>query len=246
MGPPAHSLHRDQIGAMAMTKGISAPAANSSAVSAKKLRSSRTYFAGVVAGGILVAASFGNAAWDIGSYGVEHSDKLKEFVSDLFPGWMAQSGAPLPSTMYVTMYNDDGHDPQTWKLSFSGTTEYNGTVLDEKTKSTGLIHGYRRGDAIVLEYASTSPDRPGFGAFVLRRYASIVADDPLVYIGTAIVHDCACADGTIVTAGRIISVPAVLSARPTPPNIVDVHFRPLHPQELNGVWPADLQQSAER
>ena len=109
---------------------------------------------------------------------------------------------------------------QTWALNAVGATELSGAISPLENSNKVLVHGYFRANTVAFLYASADPKRPGLGTFILREKKGTSASDPAWYLGVAIVHECECPDGTVTAAGPYVRVPAILTAKPTPPDDV--------------------------
>jgi hypothetical protein len=207
--------------------------------------SSWQFFTGIGVGAIFISYCIGCTIITTASYVRGHWDELVDLVS--IGQKKAETPAKLPSsasappnqTAFLNLYWNDGRPPQVFELTYTGTDEIAGSVVDQHAKTTGAIRGYRRAGALVLQYGSLPPDRPGFGVAVLKEKMAPMATDPKVAFGVALVHDCLCPDGTIKPSfGKVFKVAAVLADRPDPPADIDRVFRKIAPQEVKEVWDA--------
>lgn len=166
----------------------------------------------------------------------------KEWVNETF-----FEEALFKEPIFVTQYysdSRDGHKYQVWKLTLSGRASLHGEIEDQATGNKGVIKGYWRANTLTLTYGSASPDRPGFGTFVLRPLHPGQADQSVAYAGLALVHECECKDGSVITNGQMLLVPAVMTKERQVPTAVAAAFFTKSPVKPNIVWPADIQKIA--
>jgi len=188
-------------------------------------KKSGTYIAGMAAGALLVTGAIINSAVDIGMVAYNHGPEIVRKVEAIMRGDKPRDDkAPvvvsdlLPKTMYLHIRNQDG-SVQSWPFSAKGLSTITGEISKPSTATKGVVSGYYRANTLVLSYASAATNRPGFGTLILRPIVPQQEDQPTIYAGAAIVHDCDCPGGVVANTGRILSGPALLSADPTPSSV---------------------------
>ncbi|WP_369721324.1 hypothetical protein AB8Z38_30520 [Bradyrhizobium sp. LLZ17] len=203
------------------------------------LRKPVTYWAGVVTGVAIVVSALGYSAVSLGQFAWTHSSKISEAVGDAAKHALIESAhatAPsnlVPDTMYLTMfYKNKLPHTQTWALHAKGRDELSGEIAPLESSNKVLVHGYYRANTVAFLYASANPTRPGLGTFILRQKQTPTESDPPMFQGIAVVHECECSDGTATHAGPFVEVPAILTAKPTPPEDLAKILNEIETQEL--------------
>ncbi len=211
------------------------PPAESSTTTQRK---PTTYWAGIATGLAIMVSALGYSVVNLVQFAWSHSSNLPEAVGDaakhvLIEGVHATAPNLLPGKMYLTMfYKDKQPHTQTWALNAKGHDILSGEIAPLESSNKVLVHGYYRANTVAFLYASADPTRPGLGTFILRQKQTLNESDPPMFQGIAVVHECECSDGSVTHAGPFVEVPAILTAKPTPPEDLAKILNEIETQEL--------------
>jgi hypothetical protein len=218
------------------SSSVNPPAAESSATTQRR---PATFWAGIATGGVIMVSALGYSAVELVQFAWSHSSNLTEAVSDAAKHALMQQGVHattpnlVPGNMYLTMfYKDKQPHTQTWALHVQGRNTLSGEIAPLENSNKVLVHGYYRANTVAFLYASADPTRPGLGTFILREKQTLAESDPPMFEGIAVVHECECSDGSITHAGPFVEVPAILTAKPTPPEGLAKILNEIETQEL--------------
>ncbi|MDP4027012.1 hypothetical protein Q8W71_30955 [Methylobacterium sp. NEAU 140] len=150
-------------------------------------------------------------------------------------------------TLYAHLFYKESGRVQTFKVLFHDQGRYyTADIIDMTPNNQVKGTAFMQGEGLVINYASLPANRPGYGSFVLQRRLTSSNDDPIVFSGAALIHDCGCSDNSIRFNGPIWNVPVVLTSQNQPT---------IHEKEIGlrkdtgravGIMPAELSDTVKQ